>query len=108
MRPSMLIAFMAASLHLSASRFDCSISPPPEQDQTRLVWQYTDLLDPAEENRLNAKLVEFARETSNRILVIVVDTLCGLPESDLAFEIGEKWGIGKAGSDNGIVFLIKP
>src|SRR5690606_11133638 len=76
--------------------------------QDKLMWQYTDLLDASEETRLNAKLVAFARETSNRLLVIVVDTLCGLPESDLSFDIGEKWGTGKKEFDNGIVFLIKP
>lgn len=91
-----------------AAHFDCGLRPPAEAQQDRLVWQYTELLDKSEASRLNAKLVEFARETSNRLLVIVVDTLCGLPESDLAFDIGEQWGIGKAGFDNGIVLLIKP
>lgn len=102
------IAGMVVAVALQASHFDCALKPPPAGQQDKLVWQYTELLNTSEEARLNAKLVEFARETSNRLLVIVVDTLCGLPESDLAFDIGEKWGIGKAGFDNGIVFLIKP
>lgn len=93
---------------LSAAHFDCAVTPPPKEQQDRLVWQFTEFLSQAEEQQLNAKLVAFARETSNRLLVIVVDTLCGLPESDLAFDIGEQWGIGKEGFDNGIVFLIKP
>ncbi|MEZ4740821.1 MAG: TPM domain-containing protein [Flavobacteriales bacterium] len=108
MKRLLLIPVLLLAGVLSAARFDCSIEPPKERDQTKLVWQYTEFLSTSEEARLNAKLVEFARETSNRILVIVVDTLCGLPESDLAFDIGEKWGIGNAKFDNGIVFLIKP
>lgn len=106
-----LITALAALLFagaMSAAHFDCALTPPAKEQQDRLVWQYTTFLSASEEQQLNAKLVQFARETSNRILVIVVDTLCGLPESDLAFDIGEKWGIGKAGFDNGIVFLIKP
>src|SRR5690606_25576733 len=79
---------------------------PDRED--KLVWQYTDLLSASEEQKLNGKLTNFARETSNRILVLIVDTLCGYPASDLAFEVGEKWGIGKDGFDNGIVILIQP
>lgn len=104
---TLAVGLLLATL-LQASRFDCGLKPPPADQQDKLVWQYTDLLSTSEEVRLNTKLVEFARETSNRLLVIVVDTLCGLPESDLAFDIGEKWGVGKAGFDNGIVLLIKP
>ncbi len=92
-----------------AAQFDCGLKPPPERQQDKLVWQYGEpWLKPNEVERLNAKLVEFARETSNQLLVLVVDTLCGYPESDLAFEVGEQWGIGKKGFDNGIVFLVKP
>ncbi|HPF91048.1 MAG TPA: TPM domain-containing protein [Flavobacteriales bacterium] len=108
MRRLSLALFLFVALAGHAARFDCGLSRPPVSQQDRLVWQYADLLDPHEVQQLDAKLTRFARESSNRILVIVVDTLCGLPESDLAFDIGEKWGIGKAGFDNGIVFLIKP
>lgn len=103
----LLLAIVLAGSVRSAS-FDCTLTPPDRSQQDKLVWQYTSFLSESEVMQLNAKLVAFARETSNRILVIVVDTLCGLPESDLAFDIGEKWGIGKKGFDNGIVLLIKP
>ena len=101
----LLLSFVGG---VHAASFDCALTPPDRSQQDRLVWQYTDLLSKSEQQQLNAKLVAFARETSNQILVIVLDTLCGLPESDLAFDIGEKWGIGKKGFDNGIVLLIKP
>lgn len=108
MRAAWLSFGLFAALLVPAAHFDCTLPKPAPSQQDRLVWQFIDLLDAHEAQRLDAKLTQFARETSNRILVIVVDTLCGLPESDLAFDIGEKWGIGKAGFDNGIVFLIKP
>lgn len=108
MRVFLLLLAGACALVARAAHFDCALPKPAEAQQNTLVWQYTDFLQPHEAQRLDAKLAQFARETSNRLLVIVVDTLCGLPESDLAFEIGEKWGIGKAGFDNGIVLLIKP
>lgn len=108
MRAFLFITLTSFAFSAGAANFDCDLTPPPPSEQTKLVWQYTNLLSRADEAKLNAKLTEFARETSNRLLVIVVDTLCGLPESDLAFDIGEKWGIGKARFDNGIVLLVMP
>jgi uncharacterized protein len=97
------------ALTAGAAQFPCDLERPKERDQDKLVWQYGEpWLSTSEVQRLNAKLVQFARETSNQILVLIVDTLCDRSEADLAFEVGEKWGIGKAGFDNGIVFLIKP
>lgn len=92
-----------------ASSFPCDLKAPPEREQGKLVWQFGKAwLNDQEAQRLNSKLAEFARETSNQILVIVVDTLCGLPESDLAFAIGEAWAIGQKRFDNGVVVLVKP
>ncbi|MBK8226974.1 MAG: TPM domain-containing protein [Flavobacteriales bacterium] len=65
-------------------------------------------MDAEEEQRINDRLVAFARETSNQVLVLIVDTLCGEEPADFAFGIGERWGIGQKGFDNGIVILIKP
>ncbi len=103
-----LVLLLVATTVLGA-QFPCDIKAPPEREQDQLVWQYGEpWLTKQEAQRLNAKLVEFARETSNQILVLVVDTLCGLPESDLAFQVGEVWGIGQKRFDNGVVVLLKP
>lgn len=109
-RPLLFLGLLLCMAPLHAANFDCSLTPPPERSQDRLVWNYvgTGFLSVDEEQRLNTKLGNFARETSNQVLVLVVDTLCGYPESDLAFLVGEKWGIGKAEFDNGIVILVKP
>jgi uncharacterized protein len=106
MKHGLLCLLLLVTSSLRAAEFDCRLQRPAQQDQ--LVFQYAELLTQAERQHLNGKLARFARETSNQILVLIVDTLCGLPESDLAFEVGEKWGIGQKGFDNGIVILIKP
>lgn len=82
--------------------------PPKPQEETSLVFQFTKFLSPEEETYLNNKLTSFAKETSNRIAVVVVDTLCGYPPSDFAFMLGEQWGFGKKGVDNGVLILVKP
>jgi uncharacterized membrane protein YgcG len=98
MRSLLLLLVLVFGSATQAARFDCALPKPAESEQTKLVWQFTEFLDAHEVEMLDAKLTQFARETSNRILVIVVDTLCGLPESDLAFDIGEKWGSERSGS----------
>ena len=75
----LLTVLVAGSVR--SQTFDCGLTPPDRSQQDQLVWQYTPFLSESEVAQLNAKLVSFARETSNQILVIVVDTLCGLPES---------------------------
>lgn len=109
MRRLALLLALAATTAVQAVRFDCSLEPPRKGEQEKLVWSYADgFLKPGEAERLNAKLVRFARETSNQILLLVVDTLCGLPEGDLATEVGHKWGLGWKDKGNGIVLLVKP
>ena len=53
-------------------------------------------------------LDQFEQETSNEITVVIVDDLNGDEAWHYASELGEKWGVGKADKDNGIVILVKP
>lgn len=82
--------------------------PPKPANQDHLVFQFTPFLPQDQVASLDSKLVAFARETSNRIAVVVVDTLCGYPPSDFAFQLGDAWGLGKKGIDNGVLILVKP
>ena len=82
--------------------------PAKPTDQDRLVFQYTPWLKTDEVARLNDVLVQFARETSNQIAIVIVDSLCGYNVSDFAFDLGEAWGLGGAKMDNGVVLLVKP
>ncbi|HEX2617537.1 MAG TPA: TPM domain-containing protein [Flavobacteriales bacterium] len=84
----------------------CLPAKPANQDH--LVFQYVDLLSEFDAERLDKKLVEFARETSNQIIVVVVKDLCDMEPAQYATELGHAWGLGKKGVDNGVVVLVKP
>jgi uncharacterized protein len=58
--------------------------------------------------RLEQKLVNFDRETSTQIAVVIVEDLKGYDKADYAVQLGRKWGIGQQGKNNGILILIKP
>jgi uncharacterized protein len=74
----------------------------------RLVNDFTGLLTNEQQNTLNNKLLQFNNETSTQIYVVTYDDLQGYPAAEFASLLGEKWGIGQKGKDNGIVILVSP
>jgi uncharacterized protein len=80
----------------------------PKKDEMRLVYDEANMLQAAEETALNEKLVAFARETSNQIVVVITSELCGYAPAVYGTEIIEVWGIGQAKEDNGVALIIKP
>jgi uncharacterized protein len=107
LRTLLLLLFTGTFSWVVAADLDPCFPPRPK-DENHLVFQFTKFLSPDEAQTLDNKLVNFARETSNRIAVVAVDTLCGYPPSDFAFQLGQAWGFGKKGVDNGILILVKP
>lgn len=78
------------------------------QKTNRLVNDYAGLFTAEQRSYLEYNLVAFNDSTSNQILIITTPSLDGYDISNYAFEIGEKWGVGKAEHDNGLVIVIKP
>lgn len=66
------------------------------------------ILTSDEESRLEQKLENFANETSNQIVIVIVDDFGGLEKYDYATRLGQKWGVGQSKEDNGIIILVKP
>lgn len=81
---------------------------PEKPVPPRLVNDFAGLLDKQEVNRLEQKLVSFNDSTSNQIVIVVVPTLNDYAPGDYAQRLGEKWGVGQKGFDNGVVILVKP
>lgn len=85
---------------------------PDQQSPPRLVnnfsTEFPDFLSASEEQALEDKLVAFNNETSNQITIVIVDDLQGWRAIDFATELGEKWAVGTAEHDNGVVILVKP
>ena len=72
----------------------------------KLVQDYAKVFDAMQLDALERKLVAYNDSTSTQILVLTVESLDGYPLEMLANEIGEKWGVGQKGKDNGIVILL--
>jgi uncharacterized protein len=74
----------------------------------RLVNDYTGLLPENQQISLNNKLLAFNDSTSTQIYVVTYDDLQGYPIAEFAVTLGEKWGIGQKGRNNGILILVSP
>jgi uncharacterized protein len=57
---------------------------------------------------LAMKLMAFLDSTSTSIVVAIVPDLLGYAPGDYAQRLGEKWGVGQRGKDNGILIVVKP
>jgi len=81
--------------------------PEPQVPQ-RLVNDFAGMLTQQEINSLEQKLVAFDDTTSTQISIITVNDLMGYDKADYAQRLAELWGIGRQGSDNGVLILVKP
>ncbi len=81
------------------------VAKPKEQ---HLVNDFANVLSNQQEQALENKLLNFFANTSTQIAVVTVTDLNGSDAASYAFELGEKWGVGDAKFNNGIVVLVKP
>lgn len=79
---------------------------PPPPDPPRLVVDYTSTLSPDEQLKLETKLNSYHDSTSTQIAVVIISSTNNYPISDYAFQLGEKWGIGQKGKNNGALILV--
>ncbi|MBI9054547.1 MAG: TPM domain-containing protein [Bacteroidales bacterium] len=98
----LFVLLSVISINTIAQNFPEKANPP------RIVNDYTNFLSTAENHALENKLVQFSYESSTQIAIAIVESLDGYDKASYAFALGEKWGIGQKGKDNGILILVKP
>jgi len=81
---------------------------PPKPAPERLVNDLAGVLKHKEVLALEERLELLARNTSNRIVVVTLSSLDGYDKSEMAYSIGESWGVGDSKFNNGVVILVVP
>jgi uncharacterized protein len=81
---------------------------PEPMQPPRMVNDFSGLLNAGDRQKLESKLQEFYYKTSTQIYVVILDTLAGYDIAEFSFLLGDKWGIGTRGKDNGILILMNP
>lgn len=107
--PVLPVIFLTVLLILIPGTGPLSATGIPERPlPPRLVNDLAGILSAAQAGSLERKLVDFDNSTYTQIAVITVNSLEGYDRADFAIRVGEKWEVGEAGFNNGVVILVKP
>lgn len=99
---NIIIGFLSIIPHIGFAQFDI---PPIPKNQTS-IYDKIELLSSVEKNNLEQKLIRYSDSTSTQIVIAIVSTLKGDDITLVGAEWGQKWGIGQAKEDNGILILL--
>ena len=97
-------ALVAASVLWSGAPAlaDEPLPPPP----AAYFNDYAGIVPPAEAQRLDAKLRQFAKETSTQVVVAIFERLPSPSLEDYTIRTAESWRVGRKDWDNGAVLFV--
>ena len=73
----------------------------------KLVNDFASVMTTEQTLELECALRMYNDSTSNQLCVVTVESLDDLTPAEYAQQLGEKWGVGQAGKDNGVIILVK-
>ena len=96
----LLLWLLSGSAGLLQAQIPNPSSPP------RLVNDFANILSNNERDDLERQLVHYDDSTSTQIVIVTVRELGNYDISEFSYELGDQWGVGQAGEDNGLVITI--
>lgn len=69
------------------------------------VADYAGVINDSDKAQINAYLTELEQKTSAEVAVVTIESMGNDTVERVAVDLFAKWGIGKKGKDNGILFL---
>jgi uncharacterized protein len=85
--------------------------PAAAQEFPKLTGRVVDaanLLSPAAEAEIDAKLANLEATTTRQLVVATIPDLQGYDISDYGYRLGRAWGIGQKQEDNGALLIVAP
>ena len=73
----------------------------------KLVNDFASVMTTEQTIELECALSLYNDSTSTQLCVVTVESLDDLSPAEYAQQLGEKWGVGQAGKDNGVIILVK-
>ena len=102
------IRYIVLFLFLAVSGYAFGDDFPDRPNPPRLVNDLAAIFTSGESAALEQKLIAYNDSTSTQIAVVTVSDLKGYDIGDFAQRLGQKWGVGQANNNNGVMILIKP
>ena len=106
---------LLAAFALAACGSPAAAQPPAQGDAqaiaadvllTGRVVDEADLLSDSSEQRIAERLAALEAATTDQMVVVTLATLRGAAIDDVGFELGNRWGLGRADVDNGVLLLV--
>lgn len=70
------------------------------------VYDYAKVLSDSEKQQLEEKLIRYSDSTSTQIVVVTIESLKNEDIDVLSTNWAQKWGIGQAKEDNGVMIMV--
>lgn len=99
------VVFLFAFL-ISQIAFSQGYQIPEKPKFQTSVYDYINLLSATQKADLESKLVRYSDSTSTQIVVAIISSAEGENINYLGANWGEKWGIGDAVKDNGVLIIL--
>ncbi len=99
------------NLMLVASAWMVATMPAAAQTFPKLTGRVVDqanLLDPAQEAALTAKLAAVEQRSGRQFVVATLASLEGRTIEDYGYRLGRTWGIGDEAKDDGVLLIVAP
>ncbi len=105
-RISLLFIFLfLGSIFTMQAQFDIPPKPSKKSKQTA-VYDYIKEFNSYQKQSLDQKLIRYSDTTSTQIVIAMISSTKGEDISLLGAQWGQKWGIGQANEDNGIMIIV--
>jgi uncharacterized protein len=100
----LLVPLLAMNLFFAVPSFGETVASLGQA--SGYVNDYADALSSSDESRLNSICEDLVATNSTEMAIVTIHTTDGQPVEDYAVELFNKWGIGNAQADNGLLILV--
>ncbi len=107
MRREFFLALLVANFSSLFAQAPLECLPKHGTPRT-FVYDFADVLSVEDETEFNQVIQSLNDTTPNSIVVVTHPDFCGEEPFEFATGVGEKWGVGDAQFDNGVVVAISP
>jgi uncharacterized protein len=102
------LGWSAAVFATAALLWTIASAAPTFPALTGRVVDGANMLSPAVETSLDAKLAALETQTGRQLVVATLPSLQGYEIEDYGYQLGRAWGIGDAKADTGVLLIVAP
>lgn len=103
---TLLVIALLVICNLASGQSDQGLFPPKPEPAV-YVHDYAGWLSADQKSALEQKLRRYWDSTSTQLVVMIRPDIGDYDKASYAFELGNRWGIGRKDKNNGVLMLIK-